>query len=774
MPDKKETDKKKDSFHKQKSNLTSSVKDQQISSEKQVKQAKDQLNDSTQKELKQQSGQRTDLVSSQIKEIDQNQQIEFKESSKEQDDYQPQIEEQENVVQKAQSNYSVPTVVKKPVQNHKFTTFDDKPKNVKHDDSLSEDKSPLKRKGTNTKEFQKKTVNVAKKNDKNLETVDQKNQKKVRSTISFDKPLQNQTKGNKLRIGRDSLKQITEKYQQELENGDFEGVALTSKSITKTSKLTKKSLKKMRDRRIRNENLKKSKDNPLKKEQPKKESALKKLEETPGLVVKNGVKSYQQNLESDAEGVKLVSQGTTAAAKATKKLRNESNKTQTAKQKFTKSKTKLKKSQVDPKKVKIESAEKLKKKVYKKKMYGSKYRESAKNGLGFSVSAIKNRLIDFFKKNKLSLNTLAKSVSLKVAAIFGGGLASLIPIILVAVLFLSMASTLTGGISTQLQEQNSGSSTSKNLSPEVEKWRSEVEKQTKEQGMSEYANLLLAIMQVESGGRGTRDIMQSSESQGWPVNTISNEQDSIKYAIIHLKKIVELAKSFNGGYEKNYKMLAQAYNYGIAFAGYVGKLGGNYSLEVSEKYSREVVAPSLGNSSGITYPYINEVSVKLGKKYLYLNGGNFMYGDLVSEYLDTGSQGDGTWKNPVHSSYAVSQESTSMNIDGLIHGGIDLASVPKGAKPPVYAARAGTVIVVGSNLSYEGNYVMIQHEGGYYTYYGHFDSISVTQGQKVSNETVLGIMGETGLATGVHLHFEVRKGGQSSDFRINPREVIDF
>ena len=84
---------------------------------------------------------------------------------------------------------------------------------------------------------------------------------------------------------------------------------------------------------------------------------------------------------------------------------------------------------------------------------------------------------------------------------------------------------------------------------------------------------------------------------------------------------------------------------------------------------------------------------------------------IAESYVNAGSSSsdkdDGTWKNPVRSPYAVSQEWDSINIDGLIHGGIDLASSPVGSKPPVYSAKAGKVLVVGSNLGYEGNYVMV-------------------------------------------------------------------
>lgn len=139
--------------------------------------------------------------------------------------------------------------------------------------------------------------------------------------------------------------------------------------------------------------------------------------------------------------------------------------------------------------------------------------------------------------------------------------------------------------------------------------------------------------------------------------------------------------------------------------------------------------------------------------------------------------GNYDWKNPVRSQYIVTQEWDSDDYwsGGVVgnHGGIDLASIPAGSKPPIYAARRGTVIA-RSVGTVEGTYVLIDHNDGYYTYYGHLDSSSVSQGQKVTNDIVIGIMGTTGASTGVHLHFEVRQGGSSANFRINPRDVINF
>lgn len=131
-----------------------------------------------------------------------------------------------------------------------------------------------------------------------------------------------------------------------------------------------------------------------------------------------------------------------------------------------------------------------------------------------------------------------------------------------------------------------------------------------------------------------------------------------------------------------------------------------------------------------------------------------------------------TWMNPVRSTYTITQEWDQIGWGtNVIHGGIDIASVPAGTSPPVYVARSGTV----ETVTYDGtggNYVVVKHDDGYWTYYGHLDSVDLVVGEKVTTNSRVGIMGSTGLAKGIHLHFEVWKGGQWQ--RINPRDVINF
>lgn len=109
------------------------------------------------------------------------------------------------------------------------------------------------------------------------------------------------------------------------------------------------------------------------------------------------------------------------------------------------------------------------------------------------------------------------------------------------------------------------------------------------------------------------------------------------------------------------------------------------------------------------------------------------------------------------------------------HKAVDLRKSSVESENVVYAHSSGTVVDVvdgydtmqGSTgmLSY-GNYVFIDHGNGYKTRYAHLlkNSITVTVGQHLDENTKLGVMGESGNAYGRHLHFEVHQNG----VRINP------
>lgn len=98
------------------------------------------------------------------------------------------------------------------------------------------------------------------------------------------------------------------------------------------------------------------------------------------------------------------------------------------------------------------------------------------------------------------------------------------------------------------------------------------------------------------------------------------------------------------------------------------------------------------------------------------------------------------------------------------HTGMDIAC---SEGTPIMAADAGTVVFAGWGGGY-GNCVMIDHGNGMLTVYGHSSKLLVAQGTKVYKGQVIALVGETGNATGNHVHFEIRKNGVA----VNPAPYI--
>lgn len=94
-----------------------------------------------------------------------------------------------------------------------------------------------------------------------------------------------------------------------------------------------------------------------------------------------------------------------------------------------------------------------------------------------------------------------------------------------------------------------------------------------------------------------------------------------------------------------------------------------------------------------------------------------------------------------------------------VHTGIDI-SAPNGT--PVKAAGTGDVLYSGWLRGY-GQIIIMDHGGGYSTVYAHLSRISVSEGQRITAGQVIGNVGDTGVTTGAHLHFEVRIKGDAKD-----------
>lgn len=92
------------------------------------------------------------------------------------------------------------------------------------------------------------------------------------------------------------------------------------------------------------------------------------------------------------------------------------------------------------------------------------------------------------------------------------------------------------------------------------------------------------------------------------------------------------------------------------------------------------------------------------------------------------------------------------------HAGIDFG----GDEVPIYAPAAGT-IVLAEQLQVRGNAVLIDHGMGLFSGYWHQSKIAVHPGDKVAAGDIIGYVGNTGLVTGPHLHWEMRLGGIAVD-----------
>jgi murein DD-endopeptidase MepM/ murein hydrolase activator NlpD len=106
------------------------------------------------------------------------------------------------------------------------------------------------------------------------------------------------------------------------------------------------------------------------------------------------------------------------------------------------------------------------------------------------------------------------------------------------------------------------------------------------------------------------------------------------------------------------------------------------------------------------------------------------------------------------------------------HKGVDIAGKSGSA---IYAVNTGTVIEVEKDYKNAsnpqlGNYIVIDHGNNMESRYFHLLDVNVEKGQRVGTDRPIGTMGNTGQATGAHLHFELYNQGS----HVNPADYIDF
>jgi murein DD-endopeptidase MepM/ murein hydrolase activator NlpD len=145
----------------------------------------------------------------------------------------------------------------------------------------------------------------------------------------------------------------------------------------------------------------------------------------------------------------------------------------------------------------------------------------------------------------------------------------------------------------------------------------------------------------------------------------------------------------------------------------------------------------------------------------------FLPGDTLTQTEWTFFLFPGVWSFPLKEVRLTSRFGSRISpINGKseTHAGLDFGAA-EGTE--VYAARDGAISLVSENSVY-GRHIVITHDDGWTSLYGHLSEVLETAGNKVKSGDLIGKTGATGLVSGPHLHFELRQNGQAR----NPEPLL--
>jgi murein DD-endopeptidase MepM/ murein hydrolase activator NlpD len=184
-------------------------------------------------------------------------------------------------------------------------------------------------------------------------------------------------------------------------------------------------------------------------------------------------------------------------------------------------------------------------------------------------------------------------------------------------------------------------------------------------------------------------------------------------------------------------------------------------IVVSGDNLKDVYTVTKAEKINIKYVKAVNKSESLQKKFIFIPGGkisslerSLFFGNAFISPIQYGktTSGFGSRRDPFNSRRKE------------FHKGIDLGC-SIGTK--VHSARRGEVVFTGYDEGY-GNFVIVEHEFGYRSYYGHLSKILVKKGDPVKAGSLIAFSGNTGKSTGPHLHFEIRKNGKA----LNPMTFL--
>ena len=163
------------------------------------------------------------------------------------------------------------------------------------------------------------------------------------------------------------------------------------------------------------------------------------------------------------------------------------------------------------------------------------------------------------------------------------------------------------------------------------------------------------------------------------------------------------------------------------------------------------VSPEVDNLKRLKV-YISSIIKPLQELSAMLGSHNILLAEIPSIWPIKGGIG--------HVSMLFGQNENPFTGQYYIHKGIDLSTYRAG--DPVVVTANGQVATIDYADDF-GNYIIVRHKHGYYTRYAHLLSTRVKIGQLVQQGEVIGYIGNTGLSTGPHLHYEVHVGSDVVD-----------
>ena len=217
--------------------------------------------------------------------------------------------------------------------------------------------------------------------------------------------------------------------------------------------------------------------------------------------------------------------------------------------------------------------------------------------------------------------------------------------------------------------------------------------------------------------------------------------------------------------DQNNDLLQTAKKFQSSLSQSLSLLGINQSSETSQSSMQNSDLSSLFNSNDLASGTVREAA-DIEQLTSYLEGAIKpieQIGKMLESQGTLFSDIPSIWpvKNGIgHISMEFGQNKHPITGQWYIHKGLDFSTYRTG--DPIVATANGQVVTVSYDSGF-GNYVIIKHKHGIYTRYAHLNSFRVKKGEFVQQGEVIGTIGNTGITTGPHLHYEVHIGSDVVD-----------